>query len=133
MSEDNRRLAESAYAALNRRDLDGFLDLVHPEVEFGSLIAEADGRTWHGHDGVRDWWTTVVHSVGGLRFEPDRIESFGDDGITGMRIVGTIEGVEVRQELWQAWRVRDGRVAWWHGFRTRAEAAEALAEQAARR
>ena len=46
MSQENVELAESVYATLDRRDLDAFLALMHPEVEFRSLIAEAEGPTY---------------------------------------------------------------------------------------
>ena len=126
MPQENIKLAEAAYAALDRRDLDAFLALVHPEIEFRSLIAEADGRSYHGHNGVREWWDSVFQSLGGLRFEERKIEAFRDRGITRMRIVGTIEDTDVAQTLWQAWRVRDGMVVWWDGFRSEDEALEAV-------
>ena len=45
--------SEGATAALNGDDVDGFLTTVHPDAEFKSLIAEAEGETFRGHDGVR--------------------------------------------------------------------------------
>jgi hypothetical protein len=126
MSPTNVELAESVYATLDRRDLNAFLALIHPEVEFGSLIAESEGQTYRGHDGARAWWNEVVGSMGGLRFERERIESFRDRGVTRLRIVGTIEGVEIPQTLWQAWRVRDALICWWDAYRTEDEALEAV-------
>ena len=126
MSQENVELNEAVWGALIRRDLDAFLALMDPEVEFRSLIAEAEGRTYRGHEGVREFWDSVVQSLGGLRYEPEQIESFRDRGITRVRIVGAVEGVEVPQTMWQAWRVRDGLVVWWDAFRTEAEALEAV-------
>lgn len=119
-------LAEAAYAAINRRDLDAFLALVHPEVEFRSPIAEAEGRSYHGHAGVREWWQSVAQSLGGLRFEPGEIRTAGAGVITRLRVVGTVEGNEVPQTMWQVAGIRDGLLAWWGLFRTKAEAVEAL-------
>ncbi|HEX8648535.1 MAG TPA: nuclear transport factor 2 family protein, partial [Thermoleophilaceae bacterium] len=103
-----------------------FLVFFHPDIEFRSLIAESEGQTYRGHDGARAWWSEVVQSIGGIRFEREHIEPTPDGGITRLRLVGTIEGVEVPQMLWQAWRVRDGLVCWWAGYRTEAEAREAM-------
>ena len=126
MSQENVELVEAAYTALDRRDLDAFLAVIHPEVEFRSLIAEAEGQTYRGHDGVREWWDAVAESLGGLRYALEKAEGFRDRGILRVRIVGTIEGVEVPQTMWQAWRVREGLICWWDGFRTEAEALDAV-------
>jgi len=125
MSQENIETMEAAYAAVDRGDLDGFLALAHPNIEFHSLIAEAEGRTYRGHDGVREWWDSVIRSLA-IRPGPEEIESFRDRGITRMRIAGTVEGVEVPQIMWIAWRVRDGLLVWWATFRTEAEALEAV-------
>ena len=60
MSEENVETFRRGFAAVNHRDLDGFLANVAPDVEFMSLIAEAEGETFHGHEGVRRWWNEVV-------------------------------------------------------------------------
>jgi hypothetical protein len=126
MLEDNVELAKAAYAAIGRGDLEGLLALVDPEVEFRSLIAEAEGQTYHGHDGVREWWEKVAQALGGLRFDPTEIHDLGERAYVELVVTGTVEGVDVPQRMWQAFRVRDGRAIWWATFRTEAEALEAL-------
>ena len=125
MSEESIELAKAVYAALNRRDLEAALALMHPHIEFRSLLA-SDGRTYRGHDAVREWWSSVSQSLGGLRYEAQEIEAFRDRGITRLRIVGRVEGVDIPQTFWQAWRVRDGLVFWWEGFRAEDEALAAV-------
>jgi ketosteroid isomerase-like protein len=125
MSQENVEVMEAVYAAIRRHDLDGFLALVHPEIEFRSLVAEAEGQALRGHEGVREWWDSVIRSLA-LRPTPEKIESFRDRGITRLSVVGTVEGVEVPESQWMAWRVRDGLLFWWEIFRTEAEALEAV-------
>ena len=125
MARDNVAVMEAAYDAITRDDLDAFLALAHPDIEFHSLIAEAEGLTQHGHDGVREWWAEVIRSLG-VRPRPESIESFRDRGITRLRLAGHIEGVEVAQDMWMAWRVRDGLIVWWTTYRTEAEALDAV-------
>jgi ketosteroid isomerase-like protein len=125
MSQENVEVMEAAIAAVRRGDLDGFLSLVHPEIEFRSLVAEAEGRVLRGHEGVREWWDSVIRALA-IRPTPQKIESFRDRGITHLSLAGTVEGVEVPTEQWMAWRVRDGLVIWWETFRTEAEALEAV-------
>jgi ketosteroid isomerase-like protein len=125
MSEENVEALRRAYAAVNHGDLDGLLATVHPDVEFTSLVAEAEGETFRGHDGVRRWWTEVALLLGGLRGEFEEIRDLGDTVIA--RIVATYRprGVEVRQRVWHVVRYRDGMVTSWQFFRTADEALEA--------
>ena len=58
MSESDVEIAKEAWAALQARDLSGFLERTDPEIEFNSLVAEAEGGTFRGHDGVREWEVT---------------------------------------------------------------------------
>lgn len=125
MSQENVELMEAAYKAITDDDLDAFLALAHPEIEFRSLIAEAEGRTFQGHDGVREWWGSVIRALE-IRPGAEEIEGFRDRGVSRLRLAGTIGGVEVPQTMWMSWRVRDGLLVWWATFRTETEALEAV-------
>ncbi len=124
MSQENVELMEAVFDAISRNDLDAFLALAHPEIEFRSLIAEAEGRTFHGHEGVREWWDSVIRSLD-IQPRPEGIEGFRDRGVTCLRLAGRVAGVEVPQTMWLSWRVRDGQLVWWASFRSDAEALEA--------
>jgi ketosteroid isomerase-like protein len=125
MSQETVKVMEAGLAAVRRGDIDNFLSIAHPEIEFQSLVAEAEGLTFRGHEGVREWWDSVIRSLA-IRPTPDeKIESFRDRGIMRYTITATVEGVEVPQKQWMAWRVRDGLLIWWATFRTEAEALEA--------
>jgi ketosteroid isomerase-like protein len=125
MSEENVEALRRGYAAVNRGDVDGLLIHVHPDVEFTSLIAEAEGQTFRGHDGVRTWWEEVVLPLGRLHGEPEEVRDLGDTVV--VRVLGTYRpsGVEVRQTVWQVVRFRDGLATTWDFFRTEVEALEA--------
>jgi uncharacterized protein len=125
MSEGNVAALRRGYGAVNSGDIDGLLEAVRPDVEFTSLIAEAEGETFHGHDGVRQWWDEVVLPLGGLHGEPEEVRDLGDTVIA--RVLGTYRpgGVEVRQTVWNVVRFRDGKATWWRFFRTEEEALEA--------
>jgi hypothetical protein len=41
-----------------RRDLESYLELMHPEVEF-TTVAFGEERAFRGHDGVREWWEAL--------------------------------------------------------------------------
>ena len=125
--EELRALAEAVYEALNANDFDRFLAYMADDVEFSSLIAEAEGASFRGREGVRAWWETVVGSFEWLRWEVlEIIPASGGRGIIQIRITGTLGGVAVEQTMWQATIVRDGRVRWWAVVRTKREALEAV-------
>ena len=125
MSRENVDVLNRGYAAVNRGDIDELLLSVHPDVEFTSLIAEAEGETFRGHDGVRRWWEQVVIPLGGLHGEIEEVRDLGDTVLA--RVAGTYRpsGVEVHQTVWNVVRFRDGKATGWEFFRTEEEAVEA--------
>ena len=120
-----RAIAEAAYAAINSGDLEAFVALTGPDVEFTSMVAEAEGTTFRGHDGVRAWWETVRGAFVDVHWEIIDLRGEGDRGVTQFRMAGNLSGVPVEQMMWQAVRLRDGKASWWGVFRTEREALEA--------
>jgi len=126
MSQENVEIVREAFDAVGRGDLDGFLALIDPGVEFTSLITEADRRSYSGHDGVRDWFTEVRQTFEDFEAGPEEIREVGDRLIVRLRVRGTVAGVRIEQAMWQAVRLRDQRIASWDVFRTEGEALEAV-------
>jgi ketosteroid isomerase-like protein len=124
---DNVAVLRKGYAAVNRGDIDGLLESVHPDVEFTSLIAEAEGETFKGHEGIRRWWEQVVILLGGLNGDIEEIRDVGENRLLA-RVAGTYRpsGVEVHQTVWNLVSFRDGKATGWEFFRTEEEALEAL-------
>jgi ketosteroid isomerase-like protein len=117
------------FAALNEGDLDGFLGVIAEDVEFTSMVAEAEGTTFRGHDGVRQWWRTVRGAFQDVRWELLDVSDFGDRGIAHFRMAGTLGGVPVEQTMWQVVKHRDGKARSWRFFRTESEAEKAVEEE----
>jgi ketosteroid isomerase-like protein len=129
MSQENaelRAMADAAYRALNSGDLDSFLALIAEDVEFTSLVAESEGTTFRGHEGVRAWWETVRGAFQDPRWEVLDVQGSGARGVTKLRLAGTLAGVELAQTMWQAAKLRDGKLIWWAFFRSEPEALEAV-------
>jgi ketosteroid isomerase-like protein len=125
VSDELRSLAEAAFGALNVRDLDGFIAVAAEDVEFTSMVAEVEGTTYRGHDGIRAWWETVVEAFGDVRWTVLDLRGPGDRGVAHVRMDGTLGGVPVNLSMWLAARLRDDRVSWWGWYRTEAEAIQA--------
>jgi ketosteroid isomerase-like protein len=129
MSQENvelRAIADAVYRAINSGDLEAFLALTAEDVEFTSLVAEAEGTTFRGHGGVRAWWETVRGEFEDARWELIGVREAGDRGVTHFRMGGMLSGVPVEQTMWTAVKLRDGKVAWWATFRTEREALAAV-------
>jgi ketosteroid isomerase-like protein len=123
---EQRGLAEAGIGALNSGDLEAFLALTAEDVEFTSMVAEAEGTTFRGHDGVRAWWETVRGAFEDVRWDLLDIRGSGDRGVLHFRMTGTLGSVPVEQTMWQATALRDGKVIWWAFFRSEREALEAI-------
>lgn len=122
MDDPDVEVVRKAWAALERKDLDAFLEQIDREIEFLSLIAEAEGRTYRGHEGVRDWWDTVSASLGGLRYDVQGLKSLGEGHVlTEVAITATVADVDVTQTMWQLSEIRGGKAVWWSVFRSEEE------------
>ena len=118
----------AAYDAVNRGDLDAFIALAHPDVEFTSLVAEAEATTFTGEAGIREWWDTVVNAFENIHWELHEIRVLADDrAVIDMRMSGALGGVDLSQRMWQAVQGRDDKPVWWGVYRTEDEALAALA------
>jgi len=127
MTSEAFELTRMSWVYVDGRDLEGFLSIIHEDVEFVSLVAEAEGGTYTGHDGVRVWWEQVGESLGTLRYEPKEMTDLGDGAVlTELVVSATVAGVDVPQTMWHAVQVRDSKAAWWGAFRTRDEALAGL-------
>jgi ketosteroid isomerase-like protein len=128
MSEQNVELAHRFYDAFNRRDFDALLAFMDPEVEFASRFMEMEGDPYYrGHDGVREWWRTLLAIFPDFSVEVLEVRDLGDFGIAALRLRGhgADSGVPFDEAMWQTVKVRDGKVTWAHNFGSEAEALEA--------
>lgn len=121
-------LMRQAFDAFNRRDLEGLLSLLHPDVRVRSLMTEAERAVYEGHQGVREWYAAVfdvfpdwsprireIHEVEGRAIIPFDVTA-----------TATGSGVRIEQSYWAAVRVRDGAIDFFGFFRSEDDAADAL-------
>jgi hypothetical protein len=115
-------LSRAAYEAISRDDVEAFVALADPDVEFNSLI---EGRSYHGHEGVREWWNNVINSLGGVSLDLEKVVDLDDHGYVGMAATSNVSDVDVPAAIWQAVRLENGKAVWWGIFRTEDEARKA--------
>ena len=132
MAADLENVVRAAGRALGAGDYEEFLTYLHPDVEFTSMIAEMEGETFRGHEGVARWWAQVREAFEEGHWDYQSIEVDGGDGgdddrgVARLHISGRLGGVPVSQTMWQAFRGRDGKAVWWRFFRSDAEARAAV-------
>lgn len=119
-------LARSAYRALARRDLDTYLELAHPDIEFDPFTPEGPYR---GHAGVREWWCGLFSAIPDFATEVQRIEEF--QGLLLARIRtrghGARSDAPFEQTVWDVGEWRAGKLVSWHAYESPVEAREAAA------
>jgi ketosteroid isomerase-like protein len=103
-------------------------DLFDPEIEWlpasQSLLA---GDRYHGHEGVRRFWTDLLSTWDEYVVEAKEFFDFGDQVAVIMRIrARSGRGLEVN-EVWSGlYTLRDGRIVRFQGFADREGALEAV-------
>jgi len=66
---DNLKKLNAGVSALNRRDVEGMLAILHPDVRLEPLRAVHDGTTYTGHEGLREWLADMTED-----WEHQRVE-----------------------------------------------------------
>src|SRR4051812_48929685 len=79
MSQENVELSHRANECFNSRDLDAFLALMDPSVEFTPYERAIQGLgPYCGHDGVRSWWKESFEVLPDLTVEIREVRDLGD-------------------------------------------------------
>jgi ketosteroid isomerase-like protein len=97
------------------------------EVEGAPPLASMEGN-YHGHAGIRSWWESLFSGLPDFTIEVVEVRDLGDLTVTVVRnrAHGATSETPVEQRLWLVGEARNGRVVWWHTFRSEAEALEAV-------
>jgi len=111
------------FAALARGDLEEMLTVVHPDIELLPLSGKLEGRTYHGHEGVREW-DRGRHDTWDLEFTPSEYEELGDSVLVHgeVRSRGAASGVELDTQVSWLFGFRDGKIVRLEAFLDREEA-----------
>jgi ketosteroid isomerase-like protein len=127
MSQENVEKVRAGYEAFSRRDLDAALTHLDPEIEWHQSSAFPDARTFHGHEGVRQFFEQVFEIFDESDFVPEEIIDLGAQIVVVHRFVGRGQGSRIPVEVNEAslWTLREGKAVRQEAFATRAEALEA--------
>ena len=129
MSQGNVEVALGLIEASNRQDVDAWIALISPDVEWEDPAFWSEPtRTYRGRAGVREWYNRVVEPWGSLHFEVKEIAEAPDNRVfadTVLTTRGEGSGVETQIRLRYVVWVADGKITRQKVFRSRDEALEA--------
>ena len=129
MSQENVELHRRGIEAFNQRDLDGFLALMDPNVEF-TPYEQALERVgpYRGHADIRVWWANAFEPYPDVRGEYDTVRDFGEITIASGRLHGTGagSGAPFDRQWCTAAKWRDEKMVWLYAYGSEDEALKAL-------
>ena len=127
MSEENVELYRRGIEAFNRRDLEAFLALAHPDVVGISRVLAIEGGSYRGHDGTRGWWIDLLDVFPDFRIEVVWVRDAGNMTVSELRNSAHGEGsaTPLEEFVWQVSEWRDGRVVRWQMYESQQDALEA--------
>ena len=126
MSQEPADVVRAAEAAFNQREVDAFVALVEPEVEWEAGLPGTP--TYRGHEGVRQMFRDVETSWEDWEVQATLEAHLGDAMVVEwkMRGRGRTTGVPVEGRQFVAVELRDGLASRLCAFQTVDEALEAV-------
>jgi ketosteroid isomerase-like protein len=111
-------LVRKATDCLNKGDVDGWVQLFSPRIRFQDVPEIPGSRLYEGKDGVRKWAEGVLDVSDDLHFTMDSIEERGDAVLleASIDMTGSSSGAQVGWRVWSVWRIREGLIAYHHGY-----------------
>ena len=123
------QLVARGYEAWNRADLEAFVELMHPEIEWeSSRTFPAIERLYTGPEGVREFWRAFHEPWERLSIEmTDVLEPFPDHLLARVRFSGRGRGgIEVDRVFGQHYTIRDAQMARMRSYPSWEESIEAV-------
>jgi ketosteroid isomerase-like protein len=109
MAPSDQEILRSAFEAFSRGDIDAVLELCDPEVVVRD--PERTGTTFRGPDGLRQFFEEWLENWEEYRAEPVELTEAGDEVLVHARQTGKgkLSGIEIDQDLFVVFRMRDGK------------------------
>jgi ketosteroid isomerase-like protein len=129
MSQENVEIVRAVYETYARGDLEETFRYFHEDIVWSAPPDNPGGaQRWTGHAGVRGAVTEWVGAWDDFRLEVRALRDHGDYVLAETRQSGRGKGsgIEVSEEMFSVWTVRDGLIVEQQLFRQ-----PALARQAA--
>jgi steroid delta-isomerase-like uncharacterized protein len=125
MPEENVELVRRAMKAWNSENIDEVIALSDPDVEFVSIFAGMEGRTYRGYDGLREYFADMRDTWSEFHRDIEKMIDAGDERVVvffGLRGTARASGAPVEEEVTTVFRLREGRLHRMVVYRDREEA-----------
>ena len=127
MSQENVRLVERAIAAINARDIEGYLACCTENVKLETPMA-AFGGVYEGIDGIRRFLTDVEDAAPDFRMELDGVEEVDSQRVLAFlrnSAMGRASGIRLAAPVTNVYDLIDGKISRIRIFFDRDEALKA--------
>jgi ketosteroid isomerase-like protein len=127
MSQENVEVVQRAVAALNERDIDGYLACCTEDVQLFPPTAQIEGA-YEGRSGVRRFLADVQDAGPNFRLSVERLESIGPDRVLGFlqaTMSGRASGIDNDFPVTNIYDLANGRIRRVRVFMDRDAALEA--------
>ena len=129
MSQENVELIERAVAAVNARDIDGYLACCTEDIELHGPLPEVTG-VYDGPEGIRRFFADVGDTAPDLHLELARVEPIGEDRAVAFiqgRATGRASGIDFASPAsTNVYDLADGKIRRVRIFFDREKALEAV-------
>jgi uncharacterized protein len=121
------RIIRLGYDAFNRGDFEGAVSLMHPDVELRrpEMSPESESGPLRGPEAVRAWMMPDIFER--QQVEVEEIVENGDKVLVGgrIRVRARGSGIEVDDQAFHIWTIRDGKAARLEFYSDRSQALKA--------
>jgi ketosteroid isomerase-like protein len=125
MSEENVETLKQIAAAWNRRDLETWLEFIHPDADWEGNFTRLEGAVYRGREGMREYWSQTNAALE-LVVSFDEMRDLGDTVLGLGHLRGRSEGgIPIDTQYGIVMRFRDGLVVSGSDWMSHAEALEA--------
>jgi ketosteroid isomerase-like protein len=128
MSAENVRLVERAIAAINARDIEGYLACCTENVKLETPVA-AVGGVYEGSDGIRRYFADIEEAGPDFRIELDGVEEVDSKRMLAFlrfSSTGRASGIRLAAPLTNVYDLIDGKISHVRIFVDRQEALKAV-------
>jgi ketosteroid isomerase-like protein len=136
VSQENVEFLTNLFAATDSLEKDALVamlpemipEICDPEVEWVEDPSRADGRTYHGHDGVRESFERWLEDFETYRFEAENITDHGDRVlVTAVEHGrGSASGAEVSSRIYTVFTFRGEKILRYEEFYVEKDALAAV-------
>jgi uncharacterized protein len=125
VSQENIKIVQGLYDAYLRGDADSAFAAIDPDVEWDSRH-HPDGRVYHGHDGVREFFRDWLRLWESTRSQPEKFLDAGDRVVVLTVETTRASGLEITERHAEIYTLRGRKVVHWCAFANQAEALSAV-------